>query len=334
MRVFITGTAGFIGYHLARHLLAQGAEVHGFDGMTDYYDPALKRARHDLLAQAGGARFSATEALLEDMDALQAAYRAAIPDVVVHLAAQAGVRYSLENPRAYLDTNIVGTFNVMECARMMPPRHLLMASTSSVFGANPQMPYAEADKADWPLSFYAATKKATEAMSHSYAHLHGLPTTMFRFFTVYGPWGRPDMALYGFTRAVLAGDPIRLHNHGRMWRDFTYVDDLVRGIALLIDAVPGQGTAIEGDTLSPAAPWRVVNIGNSNKVALADFVAAIEAATGKTAVCEMVDAVPGEVEATWADCALLQRLTGYQPETPLSEGVAQFVTWYRDWHRV
>ena len=334
MRVFITGTAGFIGYHLARNLLAQGAEVHGFDGMTDYYDPALKRARHDLLAQAGGARFSATEALLEDMDALQAAYRAATPDVVVHLAAQAGVRYSLENPRAYLETNIVGTFNVMECARMMPPRHLLMASTSSVFGANPQMPYAETDKADWPLSFYASTKKATEAMSHSYAHLHGLPTTMFRFFTVYGPWGRPDMALYGFTRAVLAGDPIRLHNHGRMWRDFTYVDDLVRGITLLIDAVPGQGAAIEGDTLSPAAPWRVVNIGNSNKVALADFVAAIEAATGKTALCEMVDAVPGEVEATWADCALLQRLTGYQPETPLSEGVARFVTWYRNWHRV
>lgn len=334
MRVFITGTAGFVGYHLARHLLDRGAIVHGFDAMTDYYDVALKHARHEMLRATGGNRFGATQGWLEDMGALRAAYDAAAPDVVVHLAAQAGVRYSLENPRAFLEANVTGTFNLLDCARQAPPRHLLIASTSSVYGANPQMPYREADKADWPLSFYAATKKATEAMAHSYAHLHALPTTMFRFFTVYGPWGRPDMALYGFTRAVLAGQPIRLHNHGRMWRDFTYVDDLVRAIGLLIEAVPGQGPAVEGDTLSPAAPWRVVNIGNSSKVALIDFVRAIEAATGRSAICEMADMVPGEVEATWADCSLLGRLTGYQPQTDLTEGVARFVAWYRDWHKV
>jgi len=232
-RVCITGTAGFIGYHLAQLLLDEGMIVHGYDGMTDYYDVTLKRKRHDMLHRH--ARFTATEAMLEDQAALDAAIDAFAPDEIVHLAAQAGVRYSLENPRAYLDANVIGTFNVMEAARRHAVRHLLMASTSSVYGANTEMPFTETQKADTQLTIYAATKKATESMSHAYAHLWSLPTTMFRFFTVYGPWGRPDMALFKFTDAILDGRPIDIYNHGDMYRDFTYVDDLVRGIRLLLD---------------------------------------------------------------------------------------------------
>ena len=331
MRAFITGTAGFIGYHLADLLLREGWVVHGYDGMTDYYDVELKRRRHAMLSAHPG--FTATEAMLEDADALDAAAQACAPDVIVHLAAQAGVRYSLENPRAYVDANIIGSFNLMETARRLRPRHLLMASTSSVYGANTDMPYAEAHKADSQMSFYAATKKANEAMAHAWAHLHGLPTTMFRFFTVYGPWGRPDMALFRFTEAILQGRPIDVYNHGRMWRDFTYVDDLVRGIRLLIDAAPGgPETAVDGDSLSPVAPWRVVNIGNSTRVRLEDFIDAIEAATGRKAIRNYMDMQPGDVPATWADATLLQRLTGYRPQTELSDGVAAFVTWYRTIH--
>ena len=331
MRAFITGTAGFIGYHLADLLLREGWVVHGYDGMTDYYDVELKRRRHAMLSAHPG--FTATEAMLEDADALDAAAQACAPDVIIHLAAQAGVRYSLENPRAYVDANIIGSFNLMETARRLRPRHLLMASTSSVYGANTDMPYAEAHKADSQMSFYAATKKANEAMAHAWAHLHGLPTTMFRFFTVYGPWGRPDMALFKFTEAILQGRPIDVYNHGRMWRDFTYVDDLVRGIRLLIDAAPGgPETAVDGDSLSPVAPWRAVNIGNSTRVRLEDFIDAIEAATGRKAIRNYMDMQPGDVPATWADATLLQRLTGYRPQTELSDGVAAFVTWYRTIH--
>jgi UDP-glucuronate 4-epimerase len=341
MRVFITGSAGFIGFHLARLLLQQGHTVHGFDGLTDYYDVRLKQRRHALLREHP--HFTATEAMLEDERALQSAAAAAQPDVIVHLAAQAGVRYSLENPRAYVDANLVGTFNLLEVARALKPRHLLMASTSSVYGANPELPFGEQQKTDWPLTLYAATKKANEAMSHAYAHIHGVPTTMFRFFTVYGPWGRPDMALFKFTRGILEGTPIDIYNHGDMWRDFTYVDDLVRAIRLLIDAVPPAPeqrtpergwTPIEGDTLSPAAPWRVVNIGNSDKVRLLDFVEAIEAEVGKPAVRNHLPLQTGDVPATWADCSLLQRLTGYRPHTPFRQGVAAFVRWYRDYHGV
>lgn len=328
MRVFITGTAGFIGFHLAELLLQEGVTVHGFDGLTDYYDVALKRDRHALLHQH--ARFTATEALLEDDTALQAAVDECAPDIIVHLAAQAGVRYSIDNPRAYLETNITGTFNVMEAARRHKVGHLLMASTSSVYGANELMPYAETHKADTPMSFYAATKKANEAMGHAWAHIHALPVTMFRFFTVYGPWGRPDMALFKFTRAILAGEPIDVYNHGRMWRDFTYVSDLVRGIRLLMDAVPGQGAAVAGDSLSPVAPFRVVNIGNSEKVRLESFIEAIEAATGRKAIRNYMEMQPGDVPATWADASLLRALTGYAPATDVREGVARFVEWYRD----
>jgi len=330
MKIFITGTAGFIGFHLARLLLEQGHSVHGYDGMTDYYSVALKRQRHALLHQYPG--FQATEARLEDASALEQAARAAQPDVIVHLAAQAGVRYSLENPRAYIDSNLIGSFNVLQVAQTLRPQHLLMASTSSVYGANTDMPFDEAKQTDTPLTLYAATKKANESMAHSYAHIYGLPTTMFRFFTVYGPWGRPDMALFKFTEGILQARPIDIYNHGQMLRDFTYVDDLVRAIELLIGCPPpppGQrGAAIEADTLSPAAPWRVVNIGNSDPVRLLDFVEAIEAELGKTAIRNYLPMQTGDVPATWADCGLLQRLTGYRPQTPIRQGVAQFVRWY------
>ncbi|MFD1509102.1 NAD-dependent epimerase/dehydratase family protein [Lacimonas salitolerans] len=333
-KAFITGTAGFIGYHLAQVLLDEGWQVAGFDGMTDYYDVTLKQRRHAMLLQTPG--FTRTEAMLEDVQALDAAVDAFAPDVIVHLAAQAGVRYSLENPRAYIDANIVGTFNVMEAARRHGVDHLLMASTSSVYGANTDMPYAETHKADSQLTIYAATKKATESMGHSYAHLWNLPTTMFRFFTVYGPWGRPDMALFKFVDAILNDRPIDIYNHGEMYRDFTYVTDLVRGIRLLIDAVPERPATPEdipqGDSLSPVAPFRIVNIGNSDKVRLLDFVDAIEQVLGRAATRNLMEMQMGDVPATWADATLLQTLTGYRPQTDIRDGIAQFVTWYRDYY--
>lgn len=335
-RVFITGTAGFIGYHLANLLLDEGMTVHGLDGMTDYYDVTLKQRRHQMLMQKPG--FTATEALLEDQVAVDTAIDACAPDIIVHLAAQAGVRYSLENPRAYLDANIIGTFNVMEAAKRHAVRHLLMASTSSVYGANTEMPYAETMKADSPMTIYAATKKATEAMGHAHAHLWNLPTTMFRFFTVYGPWGRPDMAYFKFVKAILAGRPIDIYNHGEMYRDFTYVGDLVRGIRLLMETAPERPDRPEdivpGDSLSPVAPYRIVNIGNSDKVRLLDFIAAIEEALGRPAIRNLMEMQKGDVPATWADARLLERLTGYRPQTDIRDGIAQFVTWYRAYYRV
>ncbi len=335
-RIFVTGTAGFIGYHLARLLLDEGHTVHGFDGMTDYYDVTLKRRRHAMLSQSPA--FVATEALLEDRTAVDAAVDACAPQIIVHLAGQAGVRYSLEAPRAYLDANVIGSFNVMEAARRHCVDHLMMASTSSVYGANTDMPFAETQKTVTPLTIYAASKQATEAMGHAYAHLHDLPTTLFRFFTVYGPWGRPDMAPIKFVRAILAGDPIDVYNHGNMSRDFTYVTDLVRGVRLLMfDAVPrrpADGIVPEGDSLSPVAPFRVVNIGNGHPERLPDFIAAIEAALGQTALRHNMDMQPGDVPATWADTDLLERLTGYRPQTDMRDGVRAFVGWYKDYYMV
>ena len=335
-KVLVTGSAGFIGFHLSQVLLQEGFAVVGFDGMTDYYDVRIKERRHQMLLQ--NQHFSAHIGRLEDFDALHALMMAEKPDVIVHLAAQAGVRYSLENPRAYIDANIVGTFNVMECARELAVDHLLMASTSSVYGANDEMPFDEREKCDTPLTFYAATKKANEAMAHSYAHLWNLPTTMFRFFTVYGPWGRPDMALFKFTKGILEGTPIDIYNDGEMYRDFTFVTDLVRGIRQLIDAAPvrpeSKDEIADYDSLSPVAPFRVVNIGNSDKVRLMDFVEAIEAECGREAIKNFMPMQKGDVPATWADATLLQELTGYRPQTEFRDGVRQFVAWYRDYYRV
>ncbi|MEL6648927.1 MAG: GDP-mannose 4,6-dehydratase [Pseudomonadota bacterium] len=334
MRVFITGTAGFIGFHLAKLLLEEGFTVHGFDGMTDYYDVRLKQRRHQTLLQ--NPNFAATEGMLEDGELIDRVTDAFQPDVIVHLAAQAGVRYSLENPRAYIDSNVIGTFNVMEAARRLEVKHLLMASTSSVYGANEEMPFVETEKADTQLTIYAATKKANESMGHSYAHLWNLPTTMFRFFTVYGTWGRPDLALYKFVDAILDDRPIDIYNHGDMYRDFTYVDDLVRGIRLLIDAVPERPASREDipewDSLSPVAPFRIVNIGNSDKVRLLDFIDAIEEALGKPAKRNYMEMQKGDVPATWANATALQNLTGYRPQTDFKDGIARFVAWFRDYY--
>jgi len=333
-RVLITGTAGFIGFHLAKLLLAHGFQVHGYDGMTDYYDVSLKLRRHAILLQ--NPNFSAIQGLLEDQARFNFVANSFRPDVIVHLAAQAGVRYSLENPRVYLDSNIIGTFNVMEAAGRLKVQHLLMASTSSVYGGNTDMPFNEMDKADTQLSIYAATKKANESMAHAYAHLLNLPTTMFRFFTVYGPWGRPDLSLFKFVRSILEGQPIDVYNHGHMYRDFTYVDDLVRAIHLLIDAVPvrpANGEVSLGDSLSPVAPFRIINIGNSEKVRLLDFIDAIEDCLGRKAVRNYMPMQAGDVPATWADASLLEKLTGYRPQTGFREGISHFVDWIQEYDR-
>jgi UDP-glucuronate 4-epimerase len=332
VQFLITGTAGFIGFHLARRLLGMGHSVAGIDGMTPYYDVSLKEHRHALLGRQPG--FKAHRVMLEDAAGLRAVFHEARPDVLVHLAAQAGVRYSLENPSAYIDSNIVGTFNIVELCRSVPVKHLVMASTSSVYGSNPEEIFAETDHADHPMTLYAATKRATELIAHSYSHLWKIPTTMFRFFTVYGPWGRPDMALFKFVKNILADEPIDIYNHGMMGRDFTYVDDLVEGIVRLIDAVPAIGqSAGPMDSLSPVAPFRVVNIGGGQTVQLLDFIEQIEAAVGKKAIRNYLDMQPGDVPTTTASPALLEALTAYKPETPVSVGVPAFVDWYRDYYK-
>jgi len=332
----VTGSAGFIGSSVCERLLRDGFKVIGLDAMTDYYEVTLKQRRLGRLLQSE--HFRAIEDYVETPGLLMELFATEQPDVVVHLAAQAGVRYSIENPRSYLESNIVGTFELLEAARAHPPQHMLLASTSSAFGANTEMPYRETDKADHQMSFYAATKKATENMAHSYAHLFGLPVTMFRFFTVYGPWGRPDMALFKFTKAILEGRPIDVYNYGDMKRDFTYIDDLVEAIRLLIDVPPvrpaeGEGVP-EGDSLSPVAPWRVVNIGNSNAVQLTDFIEAIEDATGRKAERNFMPMQAGDVPATWADAELLKTLTSYAPKTSITQGVVGFVKWYKEYYEV
>ena len=327
--VLVTGAAGFIGFHLSRLLLDQGWRVVGVDSHNDYYDPALKAARE---AQLTGA-YRGIRGTVETSGLLAGLMAEERPQAVIHLAAQAGVRHSIDNPRAYVQANLLGTFELLEAARATPPAHLLLASTSSAYGANTAMPYRETDKADTPMSFYAATKKSTEAMAHSYAHLFGLPVTMFRFFTVYGPWGRPDMAPYLFTDAILAGRPIKVFNHGDMRRDFTFVTDLVRALAMVIERPPGTERLGDFDSLSPVAPFRVLNIGNGAPVALLDFIAAIETAAGREAIRDFQPMQPGDVPATWADTTLLRALTGYAPQTTVAEGVAAYVAWFRDHYR-
>lgn len=331
MRILVTGSAGFIGFHLSRRLLADGHEVTGFDGMTPYYDVTLKQRRHAILGD--NEAFRAHIGLLEDKAALERAMSAARPEVIVHLAAQAGVRYSLEHPESYVSSNLVGTFNVLEAAQAAQVRHLLFASTSSVYGGNTKLPFQETDPTHTPMSLYAATKKAGEAMSHSYAHLWGIPTTCFRFFTVYGPWGRPDMALFKFVAAIETGEPIEIFGEGNMERDFTYVDDLIEAVTRLIGVAPETGNPVAADgvtdSLSPVAPWRVVNIAGGQPVGLMDFVDSIERHLGKTAVRELLPMQKGDVVGTHADAGLLRALTGYVPTTSVDVGVKAFVEWYR-----
>ncbi len=328
----VTGSAGFIGFHTSQRLLQAGVRVVGLDAMTDYYDVALKERRHAILKNAPG--FTAVESRLEEPGLLTRLLDEHRPATVIHLAAQAGVRYSIEAPRTYVEANLIGTYELLEAARTVPPAHLMLASTSSVYGANTAMPYREVDKADSQMSFYAATKKATEAMAHSYAHLYGLPVTMFRFFTVYGPWGRPDMALFKFVRAIEAGEAIDVYNRGDMRRDFTFVDDLVEGLMRLRDVPPpgveGRGDVPDFDSLSPVAPFRIVNIGNSAPVPLMDFIRILEGVMGRKAELNLMEMQPGDVPATWADATLLEHLVGALPRTPLDEGVKRFVDWYRD----
>lgn len=324
----VTGSAGFIGYFLSKSLLKSGWKVIGYDAITDYYDIALKKKRHEMLSEHEF--FVKVEERLEDLDSLKAIFKNEKPNVVINLAAQAGVRYSIENPRSYVDLNLIGVFNILECARYYGCDHLLMASTSSVYGANTNMPFNETDKADTQLSFYAATKKANESMAHSYAHLFKIPTTMFRFFTVYGPWGRPDMALFKFTKSILNNTPIDVYNNGEMTRDFTYVEDLVEAIRLLISVPPSNPIigAEVNDSLSPVAPWRVVNIGNSKSVSLLDYIKEIENVTGIKAVKNLMTMQPGDVVSTLANTELLKELTGYQPQTDVATGIREFVRWY------
>jgi UDP-glucuronate 4-epimerase len=335
MKILVTGAAGFIGFHLSQRLLTEGHQVVGLDNLNDYYDVELKKARLRQLQQDGGFSFAPLD--LNDTSGVEALFRKADFSQVVHLAAQAGVRYSLENPRAYIDSNISGFLNILEGCRHQRISHLIYASSSSVYGLNTRMPFSVQDNVDHPVSLYAASKKANELMAHSYSHLYGMPVTGLRFFTVYGPWGRPDMALFIFTRAILAGQPIKVFNHGQMERDFTYVDDIVEGIVRLIDHLPRPDPKWDGAAPVPGrspAPYRLYNIGNHSPVRLLDFIATLEDALGRKAEMELLPLQPGDVPATYADVADLQAAVGFQPATPLATGIARFVEWYREYYRV
>ena len=333
MKVLVTGAAGFIGMHVAERLLARGDAVVGIDSLNDYYDPALKFARLDELADHANFRFEKLD--IADKPALDALFAREKFDRVVHLAAQAGVRYSIDNPQAYGDSNLAGFLNVLEAYRHHPVEHLVYASSSSVYGGNAKMPFSESDSVDHPVSLYAATKKANELMAHTYSHLYGIPTSGLRFFTVYGPWGRPDMAYFSFTRDILAGTPIAVYNDGRMMRDFTYIDDIVDGVVAVLDKPatpdptfdamrPGAGTS--------RAPYRVFNIGNQDPVALGEFIATIEGALGVPAVKVYKPMQPGDVVATHADVSALRAWTGVSPRMPLSEGIGRFANWFRRYY--
>jgi UDP-glucuronate 4-epimerase len=334
MRVLVTGAAGFIGSHLSERLLARGDEVLGYDNLNAYYDPTLKEARLAKLTPKDG--FSFVRASLEDRAALEAAFDDFKPQRVVNLAAQAGVRYSLENPHAYIDSNIVGFLNILEACRHRGIEHLVYASSSSVYGANRKLPFAVEDSVDHPVSLYAASKKANELMAHTYSHLFNLPTTGLRFFTVYGPWGRPDMALFLFTKKILAGEPIDVFNHGHHTRDFTYVDDIVEGVIRTLDRVPGADPNYDPLAPTPAsslAPYRVYNIGNHQPVELLRYIEVLEECLGRKAEKRLLPLQPGDVPDTYADVEALSRDTGYSPSTPIETGVRRFADWYRAFYQ-
>ncbi|GGF16987.1 NAD-dependent epimerase [Echinicola rosea] len=346
MKFLVTGVAGFIGHGLSKKLLQEGHQVVGIDSLNDYYDVNLKLDRlkdlkievadlsdHQKVASTDKSCFEFVKMKLEDGEEMMALFEAEKFDVVVNLAAQAGVRYSLENPRAYVDANIVGFLNVLEACRHHPVKHLVYASSSSVYGTNKKMPFSTSDNVDHPVSLYAASKKSNELMAHTYSHLYGVPTTGLRFFTVYGPWGRPDMALFIFTKAILEGKPLKVFNYGKMKRDFTYVDDIVEGVYRTALVPPTGKETTEDDPLSKA-PYRLFNIGNSKSVNLMDFIRAIEKATEKEAVLEMLPMQPGDVPATYADVSALSEVTGYKPNTLVEDGVTNFVNWYRDYYQV
>ncbi len=335
MKILVTGAAGFIGMHASQRLLARGDEVVGVDNLNDYYDPTLKEARLARLTPHPAFRFVKMD--VADRAGMEQLFATEKFDRVIHLAAQAGVRYSLQNPQAYIDSNVVGFMNVLEGCRYSKVQHLVYASSSSVYGGNTKMPFSERDSVDHPVSIYAATKKANELMAHTYSHLYGLPTTGLRFFTVYGPWGRPDMALFLFTKAILEGRPIDVFNHGKMKRDFTYVDDIVEGVIRTLDRTAEPDAAFDSDQPDPGrskAPFRVFNIGNHDPVQLMDFVAAIETTLGMSAQKNFMPLQDGDVPATYADTEALNAWTGFAPATSVQEGVARFVAWYRDYYRV
>ncbi|WP_312978849.1 NAD-dependent epimerase [Atlantibacter sp.] len=335
MKFLVTGAAGFIGFHVSERLLAAGHQVIGIDNLNDYYDVNLKLARLDLLKKHSNFRFDKID--LADREAMAALFSAEQFQRVIHLAAQAGVRYSLENPHAYAEANLIGHLNVLEGCRHNKVEHLLYASSSSVYGLNRKMPFSTEDSVDHPVSLYAATKKANELMSHTYSHLYGLPTTGLRFFTVYGPWGRPDMALFKFTKAIIEGKSIDVYNHGQMRRDFTYIDDIAEAIVRLQDVIPdpdSEWTVEEGTPATSSAPYRVYNIGNSSPVALMDYISALEKALGKEAIKNMLPMQPGDVLATSADTQALYKVIGFKPHTSVEEGVQQFVDWYKNFYHV
>ncbi|MGO1502763.1 MAG: NAD-dependent epimerase [Marinobacter sp.] len=335
MKILVTGTAGFIGAQLAQRLLERGDEVIGVDSVNDYYDVSLKEAR--LARLTGNAGFTEVRQDIADRSVMSEIFAKYRPERVVHLAAQAGVRYSLENPNAYVDANLVGFMNILEGCRHNDVKHLVYASSSSVYGANEAMPFSVQDNVDHPLSLYAASKKANELMAHTYSHLYGLPTTGLRFFTVYGPWGRPDMALFIFTKKILAGEPIDVFNHGNHKRDFTYIDDIVEGVVRTLDQVAFANNEWSGETPDPGtskAPYRIYNIGSNNPVELSRFIEIIEERTGKKAQKNLLPMQPGDVPATYANVDSLINDVGYKPETSVEEGIANFVDWYREFYQV
>ena len=331
-KILITGSSGFIGFHLSKKLLQKGNKVHGYDSMNNYYDVNLKRSRLTILKK--NKNFTFTKGRLENKKTLQYVFKKFKPNIVIHLAAQAGVRYSIEQPRVYLDSNITGTYNIIEVSKKLNVKHLIMASSSSVYGANKKIPFKETDKTETQLSIYASTKKSNESMAHSYSNIWKIPITMLRFFTVYGPWGRPDMALFKFTNGILANKKIDIYNNGKMYRDFTFVDDIVNGIELLINKIPNhnQYGKFKDDSLSPVAPFRILNIGNTKKVYLLDFIKEIEKALGKKAIRNYMPLQKGDVKQTVSNTNLLKKLTGYNPKTNYKLGIKKFLNWYLSYY--